>query len=400
MSLWNKITQRKANRDIANNLMEKTQQEVDRIEPINILVAGKTGSGKSTLINAVFREKLAETGVGQPITQHVEKITKEGVPLTLYDTKGLELNPEAQHEVLLSLSNLIKSQKEKGSHEAIDIVYYCINSTMARIEPFEIELIEAMAEHVPVLLIMTQSIGEKNSDFEKYLNELDLPVQSTIPLLAKTYLIRGEQRIPAYGLQELIDTTLEVVPTEVHKAFINAQQIDLNIKVEHARRWANKYVASAFGVGFSPIPISDATLLVPMQITMLAHITSIFGLSLDKAQIVSIIAGIGGTGGVTYFGKILVSSAFKLIPGIGTVAGGMISGTTASVLTVALAFSYIEVLRQIAIAEINGRDMKIKEIQQIMNKNLSEQLDVVYENLPKDIKENYLPEWLGSFLNL
>ena len=399
MSLWNKITQRKANRDIANNLMEKTQQEVDRIEPINILVAGKTGSGKSTLINAVFREKLAETGVGQPITQHVEKITKEGVPLTLYDTKGLELNPEAQHEVLLSLSDLIKSQKEKGPHEAIDIVYYCINSTMARIEPFEIELIEAMAEHVPVLLILTQAIGEKNSDFEKYLNELDMPVQSIIPLLAKTYLIRGEQRIPAYGLQELIDTTLEVVPTEVHKAFINAQQIDLNIKVEHARRWANKYVASAFGVGFSPIPISDATLLVPMQITMLAHITSIFGLSLDKSQIVSIIAGIGGTGGATYFGKILVSSAFKLIPGIGTVAGGMISGTTASVLTVALAFSYIEVLRQIAIAEIIGRDMKIKEIQQIMNKNLSEQLDVVYENLPKDIKEKYLPEWLSTFLN-
>ena len=399
MSLWNKITQRKANRDIANNLMEKTQQEVDRIEPINILVAGKTGSGKSTLINAVFREKLAETGVGQPITQHVEKITKEGVPLTLYDTKGLELNPEAQHEVLLSLSDLIKSQKEKGPHEAIDIVYYCINSTMARIEPFEIELIEAMAEHVPVLLILTQAIGEKNSDFEKYLNELDMPVQSIIPLLAKTYLIRGEQRIPAYGLQELIDTTLEVVPTEVHKAFINAQQIDLNIKVEHARRWANKYVASAFGVGFSPIPISDATLLVPMQITMLAHITSIFGLSLDKSQIVSIIAGIGGTGGATYFGKILASSAFKLIPGIGTVAGGMISGTTASVLTVALAFSYIEVLRQIAIAEIIGRDMKIKEIQQIMNKNLSEQLDVVYENLPKDIKEKYLPEWLSTFLN-
>lgn len=399
MSLWNKITQRKANRDIANNLMEKTQQEVDRIEPINILVAGKTGSGKSTLINAVFREKLAETGVGQPITQHVEKITKEGVPLTLYDTKGLELNPEAQHEVLLALSDLIKSQKEKGPHEAIDIVYYCINSTMARIEPFEIELIEAMAEHVPVLLILTQAIGEKNSDFEKYLNELDMPVQSIIPLLAKTYLIRGEQRIPAYGLQELIDTTLEVVPTEVHKAFINAQQIDLNIKVEHARRWANKYVASAFGVGFSPIPISDATLLVPMQITMLAHITSIFGLSLDKSQIVSIIAGIGGTGGATYFGKILVSSAFKLIPGIGTVAGGMISGTTASVLTVALAFSYIEVLRQIAIAEIIGRDMKIKEIQQIMNKNLSEQLDVVYENLPKDIKEKYLPEWLSIFLN-
>lgn len=399
MSLWNKVLQRKADRDIAKRLIDKTKEEVDRIEPINILVAGKTGSGKSTLINAVFREKLAETGVGQPITQHVERITKEGVPLTLYDTKGLELSAYAQHEVLESLSSLIKAQKEKGQNEAIDIVYYCINSTMARIEPFEIELIEAMAEHVPVILVLTQAIGAGESQFEAYLEELNLPVVSIIPLLAKTYLIRGEQRIPAFGLQQLIDTTLEVVPSEVHKAFINAQQIDLDIKVDHARRWANKYIASAFGVGFSPIPIADATLLVPMQITMLAHITSIFGLSLDKSQIISIIAGIGGTGGATYFGKLIVSSAFKMIPGIGTVTGGLVSGTTASLLTVALAFSYIEVLRQIAIAEMNGRDLKIKEIQEMMNKNLSEQLDIVAKNIPKDIKDSFLPEWLNAFLD-
>lgn len=399
MSLLNKIWQRKANVDVVESLMTKTKTEVENTQSINILIVGKTGSGKSTLINAVFREKLAETGVGAPVTQHVERITKEGVPLVLYDTRGLELSPETQHEVLLSLSSLIKFQESKGQDEAIDIVYYCINSTMARIEPFEIELIEAMAEHVPVIIVLTQSIGEENSDFEKYLKKQKLNVQAIIPVLAKSYLARGQQRIPAFGLQTLIDTTLDIIPSEVHKAFINAQQIDLKIKVDHARSWAKKYIASAFGVGFTPIPIADATLLVPMQITMLAHITSIFGLSLDKSQIVSIIAGVGGTGGVTYLGKYLVSSVIKFIPGIGTVTGGLISGTTASILTISLAYSYIEVLRQIAVAEISGRDIQLKEIQTMMNKNLSEQLDIVSQNIPDSLKDGVLTEWLNIFFD-
>lgn len=397
MSMFNKLWQRKANVDVVESLIAKTKKEVENTSPINILMAGKTGSGKSTLINAVFREQLAETGVGAPVTQHVERITKEGVPLVLYDTRGLELSPETQHSVLLSLSSLIKFQESKGQEEAIDIVYYCINSTMARIEPFELELIEAMAEHVPVIIVLTQSIGEENSEFEQYLKEQKLNVQAIIPVLAKSYVIRGQQRIPAYGLQELIDKTLDIIPSEVHKAFINAQQIDLTIKVDRARSWAKKYIGSAFGVGFAPIPIADATLLVPMQITMLAHISSIFGLSLDKAQIVSIVAGIGGTGGATYLGKLLVSSAFKFIPGLGTVAGGLISGSTASVLTISLAYSYIEVLRQIALAEISGRDLPLKEIQAMMNKNLSEQLDIVSQNMPDYLKDGLISDWLSNF---
>ncbi|XJS10384.1 YcjF family protein [Aerococcaceae bacterium WGS1372] len=270
---------------------------------------------------------------------------------------------------------------------------------MARIEPFEIELIEAMAEHVPVIIVLTQSIGEENSDFEKYLKKQKLNVEAIIPILAKSYVVRGQQRIPSFGLQELIDTTLKVIPSEAHKAFINAQQIDLTIKVDHARSWAKKYIGSAFGVGFAPIPIADATLLVPMQITMLAHITSIFGLSLDKSQIVSIVAGIGGTGGATYLGKYLVSSAFKFIPALGSVTGGLISGSIAGILTISLAYSYIEVLRQIALAEISGRDLQLKEIQSMMNKNLSEQLEIVSHNIPDHLKDGVLTEWLNSFFD-
>ncbi|MCW6661153.1 50S ribosome-binding GTPase [Aerococcaceae bacterium NML201209] len=398
MTLWRKLTGRKINPQLAQDLLSKSQQEVEKMPPINIIVAGKTGSGKSTLINALFRENIAQTGIGQPITQELIRLTKEGVPLTLYDTRGLELNQEVQQQVQADLLSLIATQQDKGEREAIHVVYYCINAMGSRIEPFEIELIQTLATKVPVILVVTQVLGPENREFHRYLVDLKLKVAAVVPVLAKPYVVAKRQVISAFGLQTLIDTTLNIVPSQVHRAFINAQQIDINRKVANARRWAKTYVSSAFGVGFVPIPFADATLLIPMQITMLAHLTAIFGVSLDKAQIVSLLAGIGGTSGTTYIGKIMVGSLFKLMPGLGTVSGGLVTGTTASMLTVALGYSYIEALRHIAKAEAMGRDLRLKEIQQLMNRSLETHLQAVSGLLPENVRETFLPEWLRDFL--
>lgn len=398
MKLFDRFKNTAVNKEYADDLVAQTQRQVDKMEPINIIVAGKTGSGKSTLINALFRDNIAETGVGKPVTQSIERISKEGIPLTLYDTKGLELTPEAQVEVLKSLNNLIKTQKDKGQRESIDVAYYCINSIMARIEPFEIELIEALSEHIPVVIVLTQYLGQESNEFVNYLKEMDLPVKGIVPVLAKPYLIQGEQYIPSHGLQDLVDLSLKIIPDSVQKAFINAQQIDLDRKVKDARSWARRYIRGSFGVGFTPIPIADSAILIPMQIGMLAHITSIFGLSLNKSQIVSIIAGIGGTGGATAAGKYIVSQVFKLIPGLGTITGGVVSGTTASVLTMTLAYSYIDVLKFIAQAEISGRDLPLVEIQKTMNLSFKEQLDYFSDFFPDSVKDTILNEWSNQFL--
>ena len=54
MRQLNQLFKRRVNTQLVDELLNKTQTEVDKMQPLNVLVAGKTGSGKSTLINALF----------------------------------------------------------------------------------------------------------------------------------------------------------------------------------------------------------------------------------------------------------------------------------------------------------------------------------------------------------
>ena len=71
----------------------------------NVLIAGRTGVGKSTLINAIFQGQYAATGQGRPVTQNTREITKEGIPLTIFDTRGLEM---ADFEETLGVWRVLK----------------------------------------------------------------------------------------------------------------------------------------------------------------------------------------------------------------------------------------------------------------------------------------------------
>ena len=350
--------------DIAQEVLDATNKELAELSPVNILIIGKSGVGKSTLINSLFREKIADTGIGKPVTKHLQKIHRADVPITLYDTRGLELSPAVQRQVKDEIYNLI--QENKNTKDEIHAAYYCIQATSSRIEESEIELIKNISNNIPVILVLTQAIGEQAKEFHHIIEEMNLPVVGVHSVLAQPYVISEDYTLQAFGLKELVNRTFNLIPEDVRKAFINAQQVDIERKVESAKNWARRYIVTTFGVGFIPIPFSDASLLVPMQVALLSHITVIFGVSLDRATMLSIVAAVGGTGSATYVGRSFVSNAIKFIPGVGTVVGGLISGTTASVITRALAFSYIQVLKVIASNELHGIETPADKILSLM----------------------------------
>lgn len=355
--------------NMVSELLHKTKEQVDKMAPIRIMVVGKTGVGKSTLINNLFREKLATTGIGKPVTQYVQRLSKEGVPMVLYDTRGLELDEDVREAIQAELKEML-TQNANYQGEKVHLVYYCVNAQTNRIEEAEISLIKELARYVPVILVLTQAMGTSANEFKHYMERLNLPIQGIYPVMAEPFPIYESVTIPRWGLEDLVTASFECIPEENRQAFTNVQQIDIAQKTKEARRWVKKYIYTTFGIGFVPIPFSDASLLVPMQVTMLAHITAIFGVAVDQATLTAALGAVGGTTGATFAGRYIVANLTKMLPGVGTVVGGVISGATAASLTTALGYSYIEMLALLA----KGNKLEDTELAQILTQKVRSRL--------------------------
>lgn len=345
------------------------------MQTANLMVIGKTGVGKSTLINSVFRENLADTGVGTPVTQHLQRITKPGIPLSLYDTKGIELDPVVQAEIKKEILDEIDRLIEvNNKDQLIHMIWFCINSLSRRIEDFEIEWIRSFAEKIPVIVVLTQSIGRDYKALEKYIRDLNLPVKNVRAVLAQDIEIDDVYTVPAFGLRELVDITFDCLPEAAHAAFINAQKVNLERKLDAANKSVLPFVTTAFAAGFNPLPFADAALLIPIQLGMLARLTVIFGIPINKALLTSVISAVLGTGSATILGRTIVANVVKFIPGIGTAAGGTISGTTAALITAAFGFAYNQVMLVIAKKIYSGAAVEEDEMIKLMKEAYAEQM--------------------------
>ena len=106
--------------------MAKTELSKNKTQnyDLNVLIAGSTGVGKSTLINTVFGKKVALTGQGAPITQQITKYSLEN-GFSIYDTKGLEMKDfEATKG---EIESFLSENKAKSADKQIHIAWLCLS---------------------------------------------------------------------------------------------------------------------------------------------------------------------------------------------------------------------------------------------------------------------------------
>lgn len=348
--------------DLAKMVKEAIYKATKETGTVNVLIAGKTGVGKSTLINAIFQGNYATTGMGKPVTQFTREITKEGIPLTLFDTRGLEL--KEFESTFKELEDLIKQRSlNEDPMQHIHLAWICIDENSRRIEDAEIKLASMLNNYVPVLAVITKAAADKG--FRAVVQEHLPVVKNVIRINSIEETLDDGYVIKKIGLNELVEASMEVVPEGQRRAFAAAQKVSLKVKKKTAHKIVVSAAGLAAGIGATPIPFSDAVALVPIQVTMLAGITSVFGFSLEEGFLKTLLASVLTGSGATIIGRAIAANLLKLIPGVGSVAGGVISAGTAAAVTTAFGEAYIQTLAHL---------LSKKEISEISQSEILEEL--------------------------
>lgn len=369
--------------EIVEQIMAKIKEEYASLTTLNVMVLGKTGVGKSTLINHMFGEAVVTTGIGRPVTQDIRKFEKSEFPLAIYDTPGLELDGEhAVDSLLEQVVGVTKDSLSKGDiSSAIHCIWYCVSTTSHRFEPSEVSFLKRLLDNlegfnIPVILILTQAYNKKEAaELKSVIDSENLSIVQAIPVLAEDYTL-DDYTVKAYGLTELTSIMLEVIPEAVKKTFIAMQKADLKLKQNKAHMIVLTAATASAVTGAVPIPFSDAFLLVPEQITMIASITAVFGIPISKGTMMTIITSTLGSTGATVLGKTIVSGLIKLIPGAGSAVGGAISAATAAALTSALGEAYIGILSGITSGEMKPEFLDTEEGKAYVSNAFKERLKI------------------------
>jgi uncharacterized protein (DUF697 family)/GTP-binding protein EngB required for normal cell division len=310
----------------------------------NIIVAGRTGVGKTTLIGAIFGEDVGNTLMGRPRTRGriwYPVDPSEAEILRLCDTEGLEM--ERYKETLDGLKREIASRNASSDpFDHIHVAWLCIDEPSLTVQPGEEALVEMLARQgIPVIVVLTKAGMAPN--FVDKVKELIPNAVAVIRVRAMPISMEG-QTFPQMGLDALMEATERAIPTAVHAAWhVASHNLEANIK--RGEVLVRRAAAAAGAAGAAPIPLADAAGVFGVQVGMIVAVSLNMGVKLKRSDLRAMAVTLLGALGLTAGGRFLAGQVLKLVPGIGTVAGSALTGTTAAALTYGLGRAYLEYLR-------------------------------------------------------
>lgn len=312
----------------------------------NIMLLGMTGCGKSSLINLVFDKELAPVNDVSRGTEGFKTYwgREHDMGVNLIDSRGYEMengNEESFDLYYNSIKQRIEESSKKAPLEKIHIVWFCISVAGSRIQEYDIQILkllykeEDLRNRVAIVLTKCDEDDENGSTAKLFREIANQDIGHNLP----SFEVSTDPNL-RLDLEKLITWSAEQMDDDdLREAFISSQIISLQAKREAASEKIGVYALAAAGIGATPIPIADAALLTPLQITMSTHIIHIYGME----NIANISTALIGNVIISNLGKAFAGSLLKMIPMVGAIIGGAINAGVASLITSALGFAISEI---------------------------------------------------------
>jgi uncharacterized protein (DUF697 family)/GTP-binding protein EngB required for normal cell division len=352
--------------DFEKNLQHEFDKAKKNIKKPNILLVGGTGVGKSSIVNMIFGEGTARVGHGEPETRGIIKIN-QNKDVVLYDTEGLEIGEESEAKFNEMIIGFINKRKNEGAHRHIHLVWFVISGSSDRVTDYDINLCNQLkTSGVPVAIIFSKCDIANEESLNNMIARLypktnfDEAYKSNFAPFFTTSDKQSIKEEPNLDIEKVVNWSLEMLPEQLKEAFIASQQVNLDIKFEKVKTIVLQHSGANALVGGSPIPFSDAPILILSQAGMIGRIVNLYGI--EKFGITEFMKSTGAGLILSNMGKSIAGNLLKLIPGIGSVVGGFINGAVASAITYGMGTATNLMLNNILKSQLAGEKDKVSDI--------------------------------------
>ena len=349
----------------------------------NILICGQTGTGKSSVINYVFDDNIADVSAGEPCTRDTKLYSSEQI--NIFDSEGYEVGGESQQHYSKILFDDFLSKRTGNDDDSIHLVWYAISGAGKRITDLDKELVEKIQKSGFRVCVILTKIDELD---EEQFQAMTKTLKSTFNNIKYFSLSTKDKEIPelkAYTQwDELIAWSCEQIPDIRKTRFISALKDAIKEKNDQAQKIISLATAGAVATAASPIPFSDAAILTPLQTGMIIQIASLYGMKLEGSAITSFLSSVA----ISNLGKTLAGNLIKLIPGAGSVIGVMINGTVAGGFTYAIGYALNELLYKNALEKSEGKSPTFDLVKILSGTEFLNQVSNIFENYKKQDKKN------------